>query len=60
VIGYLQYVAGIGYVVSCVTGILALDMGPVPSTILTAFSVGEFPMILWLLIVGAREPQSVS
>jgi uncharacterized protein DUF4386 len=60
VIGYLQYVAGIGYVVSCVTGILALDMGPVTSTILTAFSAGEFPMILWLLIVGAREPQSVS
>ena len=60
IIGYLQWVAGIGYVVNCVTGLLALDMGPVTSTILTAFSVGEFPMILWLLIVGARGPQSVS
>jgi hypothetical protein len=56
-LGYLQYVAGIGYVVNCVTGILALDMGPVTSTILTAFSAGEFPMIFWLLIAGAREPK---
>jgi len=59
ILGYLQYVAGIGYVVNCVTGILALDMGPVTSTILTAFSAGEFPMIFWLLIAGAREPQPV-
>ena len=60
ILGYLQYVAGIGYVVSCVTGVLALDTGPVTSALLTAFSVGEFPMILWLLIVGAREPKPVS
>jgi len=60
ILGYLQYVAGIGYVVSCVTGVLALDVGPVTSALLTAFSVGEFPMILWLLIVGAREPRAGS
>ncbi len=58
ILGYLQYVAGIGYVVSCVTSVLALDMGPVTSALLTAFSAGEFPMILWMLIAGAREPVS--
>ena len=60
ILGYLQYVAGIGYVVSCVVSVLALDIGPLTSGLLTAFSVGEFPMVLWLLIIGARAPQPVS
>jgi len=60
IIGYLQWLAGIGYVTNCALGILDLDLGSVTSTILTAFSVGEFPMIFWLVIAGAREPATIA
>jgi hypothetical protein len=60
ILGYLQFVAGIGYVVGCVTNVLALDVGPITSALLAAFVIGEFPIILWMLVMGAKEPQPVS
>lgn len=60
ILGYLQFVAGIGYVVGCVTNVLALDVGPITSALLGAFVIGEFPIILWMAVMGAKEPQPVS
>lgn len=58
ILGILLLVAGVGYVATGVTAIAA----PVYSSVVSRFAMpllfGEFPIIFWLLIKGAKAPQA--
>jgi Domain of unknown function (DUF4386) len=57
IIGVLLWVAGIGYVLDCLVSLLA----PANTALGPAFRVleaGELPIVLWLLIMGARDQPS--
>jgi hypothetical protein len=51
----LLAIGGLGYLASSVTAILAPSYGPVIGpVVLIAISLGELPIIFWLLLAGAR------
>lgn len=57
-LGYLLWIAGIGYVVTCMTFIMfPAQLGTV-SKVMMPFYFGELPIVFWLLIVGARVPRA--
>lgn len=56
-LGILLLVAGVGNVASGVTSIVLPPYSHVVSRITMPLVFGEFPMIFWLLIKGAKPPQ---
>ena len=57
ILGILLMVAGSAYVISSVTSITLPAHRQVVSRILMPLYFGEVPIILWLLIMGAKTPQ---
>jgi len=60
VLGYLLFAAGIGYVATCVTFILFPDQLAIVNRFATPLYFGEVPIILWMMIVGARTRASAN
>lgn len=60
VLGILLIVAGFGYVVSSVTTLALPAYGDAVSRVMMPLLFGEFPIIFWLLIKGARVPVSAA
>lgn len=60
VLGILLLVAGVGNVASGVTAILLPAYSHVVSRVAMPLVLGEFPMIFWLLIKGAKGSQASS
>jgi len=60
VLGILLMIAGIGYVVTGITRLILPDYLGVVSKMATPLYFGEFPIILWLLIKGAKAPHPVA
>jgi len=56
VLGYLLLAAGAGYMATCVTYILFPGSLPIVSKLATPLYFGEPPIILWLLVMGAKAP----
>jgi len=56
VLGILLMVAGTGYVVSCFTFIVFPAHIHVVSQAMMPLYFGELPMVIWLLVMGAKEP----
>lgn len=57
---YILLVAGFAYVTNAVTAIVLPEYGDVVARVMTPLFFGEFPIIFWLLIKGARMPQHAS
>ena len=57
VLGILLMVAGFGLLTSSVTSIVLPAYGHVVSQATMPLGLGEFPIIFWLLIKGAKAPQ---
>jgi hypothetical protein len=57
VLGILLMVAGFAYLTSSVTSIVLPAYSHVVSRVMMPLYFGEVPIILWLLIKGAKEPQ---
>jgi hypothetical protein len=57
ILGFLLMVAGFAYVTSSVTSMLLPAYRHVVSQVMMPLYFGELPIIFWLLIKGAREPQ---
>jgi len=55
ILGVLLMLAGLGYVMTCVTYILFPEQLPAVSRIAMPLYFGEVPIILWLLVMGARD-----
>jgi hypothetical protein len=59
ILGYLLFLAALGYLASSVTFLLLPGYGPVVDKLATKLTLCELPIILWLLIWGARvQPTS--
>lgn len=58
IIGALMLIAGAGYIVASFTGIIAPPYAEAVGRVTEITNIGELPIILWLLIVGAWEPRS--
>ena len=58
ILGVLLIVAGVGYVTSSVTSIVLPAYSDVVSRVTMPLLLGEFPIIFWLLIKGAKVPQA--
>jgi len=56
VLGFLLLLAGAAYLVSSFTSIVLPAYDEVVSRVVTPFLLGEFPIIFWLLIRGAKSP----
>jgi hypothetical protein len=57
ILGILLLVAGFGYVTSSITSIVLPAYSDVVSKVMMPLLFGEFPIIFWLLIKGAKVPQ---
>lgn len=57
ILGILLMVAGIGYMVTCAAFFVAPAQMNLIRQIMTPLYFGEVPIIIWLLVVGARTPQ---
>ena len=57
ILGWMLLAAGVGYVVTSAVGIVLPDFRAVIFRAMMPLYFGEVPIILWLLIKGAREPQ---
>jgi len=57
VLGILLMVAGLGLLTSSVTSIVLPAYEHAVSQVMTPLGLGEFPIIFWLLIKGAKAPQ---
>jgi hypothetical protein len=55
VLGYLLFLAAVGYVASSLTFLLLPSYGPVVDTVASKLIFFELPIILWLLIWGAKD-----
>jgi hypothetical protein len=55
-LGALLVIAGIGYLASSVTALLAPQYGAVVAEWTMPLKLGELPMVVWLVGWGAREP----
>ncbi len=60
VLGVLLLIAGFGYLTSSVTSIVLPAYEHLVSRVTMPLLLGEFPIIFWLLIKGAKAPQSPS
>ena len=58
ILGVLMMIAGVGYLVSSFTTVLAPQYDSVVGTFTMILETGELPIIFWLLIWGATEPRS--
>ena len=59
ILGYLLFLAALGYLASSVTFLLLPDYGPVVDRFASQLPLCELPIILWLLIWGAKvQPTS--
>ncbi len=58
ILGILLIVAGFGYLTSSVTSIVLPEYRHVVSRVMMPLYFGEVPIIFWLLIKGAKAPQS--
>jgi len=54
VFGYLLMIAGVGYLVSSFTTLVLPQYGPTVSQFVAPLQFGELPIILWLVIWGAK------
>ncbi len=54
-LGYLLFIAGFSYLVDSSTYLLVPSFGPLVSKFTGILGIAELPIILWLLIWGARE-----
>jgi len=54
-LGYLLFVAALGYVASSLTFLLLPSYGPVVDTVASKLTFFELPIILWLLFWGAKD-----
>ena len=57
VLGILLMVAGSAYLVSCVTAIIFPARIQVVSQVMMPLYFGELPIVIWLLVMGAKEPK---
>lgn len=57
ILGYMLLAAGVGYVITSATSIVLPDYRAFISRAMMPLYFGEVPIILWLFIRGAREPQ---
>lgn len=57
ILGLLLFVAGVGYVLTCIASIALPDYRRIVSQIMTPLYFGELPIIFWLVIKGATVPQ---
>ena len=55
-LGYLLFLAALGYLASSLTFLLLPAYGPVVDKFTSQLPLCELPIILWLLIWGARVP----
>ncbi|MCP4901282.1 MAG: DUF4386 domain-containing protein [bacterium] len=55
IIGASLFVAGTAYIISFITFYLLPQLASSLSTLLMIMEAGELPVILWLLVVGAKE-----
>src|SRR5215472_3345660 len=60
ILGYLLFLAALGYLTSSVTFLLFPDYGPVVDAFATKLTFFELPIILWLLIWGAKDQHDQS
>jgi Domain of unknown function (DUF4386) len=58
VLGYLLMVAGFAYVVTCITAIVFPAQLDTVSRVVTPLYLGELPIVIWLLVMGAKVPQA--
>ena len=57
ILGLLLMVAGVAYVVTCVTAIaFPAHLGAVSKVVMPLY-FGELPIVIWLLVMGAKEPK---
>lgn len=54
-LGYLLFLAALGYLASSLTFLLLPAYGPVVDTFAATLTLCELPIILWLLIWGAKD-----
>jgi hypothetical protein len=54
-LGYLLFLAALGYLAGSLTFLLLPAYGPVVDTFATKLTLCELPIILWLLIWGAKD-----
>lgn len=54
ILGVLVIVAGVGYLLGTITFLILPQYQSTLSTLITLLEMGELPIILWLLIVGAK------
>lgn len=59
-LGYLLFIAGVGYVVQAFTTFVLPQVAPHVEKVATVTNFCELPIIFWLLIWGAREPVSAT
>lgn len=55
ILGYLLFLAALGYLASSLTLLLLPGYAPVVDKFASQLSLCELPIILWLLIFGAKE-----
>ena len=60
ILGVLLMVAGFAYVIFSATSIVLPEYRQTMSRILMPLYFGEMPIIFWLLIMGAKEPQQAA
>jgi hypothetical protein len=60
ILGYMLLAAGFAYVVTSVTAIGLPEYKHDVSTAMLPLYFGEMPIILWLFIMGAKEPQPLA
>jgi hypothetical protein len=58
VLGILLLVAGLAYMINSITSLVLPDHTQVVSRIMMPLYFAEVPIIFWLLIKGARVPQT--
>jgi hypothetical protein len=56
VLGYLLFIAGFGYVADTCTYLLLPQYTHVVGRFVSVLTIGELPIIFWLLIWGAKSP----
>lgn len=60
ILGILLLVAGFAYVIGSFTSLVLPDYKQIVSRVVMPLYFGEVPIILWLLIKGAKEPRVVN
>jgi Domain of unknown function (DUF4386) len=56
VLGVLMMIAGSGYLAASITGLVLPDYSRTVGGVAQVLELGEIPIILWLVIFGARAP----